>query len=109
MRMWRSHPVLSAFAIGATVGFSVAAILMLLMSIEGPIKIVTNPHLFMLWPTSIVLGADLGGVPAFVTASVGLMTNAIFYGFAFAAPVGLVVAFRRSFGAPEKPPSIGSM
>jgi hypothetical protein len=108
VRMWRSHPVLFAFAIGAALGFSNAAILMFT---EGILKVLMNPLLVILWPTSIFGMEDLGGPPAFTRflIFISLVGNSVLYGFLFATPIGFMVAVRRSFGTPEKPTSIGRM
>ena len=103
--MWRSHPVLFAFAMGATLGLLTAVVL---MSTVGTLKIPMNPLLLMLWPTSIVGLTDLGGPHAFTMFLIfmGVVTNAFLYGFVIAIPVGLVITIRRSFGKAEKPTSI---
>ncbi len=108
MRMWRSHPVLFAFIIGAFLGILNATIL---ASTLGVSNVLMHPRLVMLWPTSVVAMTDLGGPPAFVRLliAIALVTNAALYGVAFAIPVGIVVAIRRSFGTQEKPPSIERM
>jgi hypothetical protein len=106
MRIWRSHPVLFAFTVGALIGLFNATIL---ASAEGTFSVLMHPGLVMLWPTSVIAMTDLGAPPAFVRLLivVALVSNALLYGFVFAVPVVLVGAFRRSFGTPEKPPSIG--
>jgi hypothetical protein len=98
--------VLFAFTIGTFFGLFNATVLAFTL---GIFNVLMHPGLVMLWPTSVVAMTDLGGPPGFFTLLiiVGLVSNAILYGFVFAIPVGLVVAFRRSFGEPEKPPSIG--
>jgi hypothetical protein len=100
--------VLFTFTIGAVFGFSNATILMVT---EGILKVLMNPLLVILWPTSIFGMQDLGGPPAFTRflVFISLVGNAILYGSVFATPVGFVVAIRRSFGTPEKPTSIGRM
>jgi hypothetical protein len=105
MRMWRSHPVLFTFGVGAIIGISVAAALMFTV---GHFSVLTNRFLLVLWPTSI-LGAFAHGPRTFTlfVVVVELVSNALLYGFVFAIPVGFSVAARRSFGEPEKPPSIG--
>ncbi|MBS1806147.1 MAG: hypothetical protein JST28_22620 [Acidobacteria bacterium] len=106
MRMCRTHLVLFAFTGGAFLGLSIATIL---ASIAGILSVVMHPVLIALWPTSVIAMTDLGGPPAMVKLLivVALFSNAILYGFVFAIPLVLLIVFRRSFGAPEKPPSIG--
>jgi hypothetical protein len=108
MRLWRSHPVLFAFAIASTLGFLNAAVL---MSTVGIFKVLMSPTLLTLWPTSILALEDLGGPPSIVRFNlfIGLVSNAALYGVVFASTVGLVIAIRRSFGASDKPTSIGRM
>ena len=108
MRVWRSNPVLFTFTMGATLGFLTAVVL---MSTVGALKVPMNPLLLMLWPTSIVGLTDLGGPHGFTRFLIfmGLVTNALLYGFVFAIPVGLVITIRRSFGTAENPTSIGKM
>ncbi len=105
--MWRSHPVLFTFAIGAALGFFCAVYLMFAVGMDG--VLLTHPRLVMLWPTIIVAMADLGGPSAGFSLFISFVSNAILYGFVSATPVGLVVAIRRSLGPPEKPTSIGRM
>jgi hypothetical protein len=104
--MWRSHPVLFTFALGAAIGLSTAFTLMFSVDDYGALM---NHHLLMLWPTSILELGDLGGPRTIVLLELiaAIVGNAILYGFIFAAPVGLVAAIRRSFGKPEGPTSIG--
>lgn len=106
MRMGRSHPVLFSFAMGATLGFLIAVVL---MSTVGTLKVLMNPLLLMLWPASIVGLTDIGGPHGFTRFLIlmDLVTNTVLYGFVFAIPVGLVITIRRSFGTAEKPTSIG--
>jgi len=104
--MWRTHPVLFAFTVGAFLGLLMATIL---ASIAGISSVVMHPVLIALWPTSVIAMTDLGGPPAFVKLLIviALFSNAILYGLVFAIPLLLLIAFRHSFGEPEKPPSIG--
>lgn len=106
MRMWQSSPVLCAFSIGAIVGFATAAALMVTV---GHIGVVTNNFLVLLWPSAILgaFGFDRDRTYALIVVTIELVSNALLYAVVFATPVGLVVAARRSFGKPEKPPSIG--
>jgi hypothetical protein len=108
LRMWRSHPVLCTFTVGATLGFAAAASLMFTI---GPIGVLTSHYLLMLWPTSILGIGDLDGSRTFVifVMFAQLIGNAVLYGVIFAAPVGSVIAIRRSFGKPERPTSIGGI
>jgi hypothetical protein len=108
MRLWRSHPVLFTFAIASTVGLLNAAVLMFTV---GIFKVLVSPPLLAVWPTSILALEDLGGPPSIARFNlvIGLVSNAALYGVVFAAAVGLVIAIRRSFGAPDKPTSVGRM
>lgn len=103
--MWQSSPVLFTFVVGAVIGFATAAALMLTV---GHVGVVTSHFLWVLWPSSILGAFSMDGRPNFTFAViiVELVSNALLYAFVFATPVGLVIAVRRSFGKPEKPPSI---
>ena len=105
MGKWRSNPVLFTAAIGATIGLSNAVILM----VTAPHEMLPTAYLFALWPTSI-LGFGFNGGNLMYSVFLGVVEvggNALLYACALSAPVGLVVALRRSFGKPEKPTSIG--
>jgi hypothetical protein len=106
LRLLRSHPVLFTFALGAAIGLGTAFTLTISIGDDGALM---NHHLLMLWPTSILTLGDLGGPRTFVLLELfaAIVGNAVLYGFIFAAPVGLMIAIRRSFGKPERPPSIG--
>jgi hypothetical protein len=106
LRMWRSHPVLSTFALGAAIGLGTAFTLMFSVGDYGALM---NHHLLVLWPTSFLEGGDLGGprTTLILWLIAAIVSNAILYGFTFAAPVGLATAIRRSFGKPDGPKSIG--
>jgi hypothetical protein len=107
MRMWRSHPVLLTAVIGAVIGLFNAVVLM----ITGPYLMLSSGYLLVLWPTSI-LGFGFNGSSLMYSIFLGTIEiggNALLYGCALSAPVGLVVAIRRYFGKPEKPISIGKL
>lgn len=106
MRWCRANPVLASTVLGASIGLANAIILALA---PGPLSVMTNHVLFLLWPTSIVafefFDADSIPFAAFLLiAEFG--GNAVIYAFVFAAPVCLVVAISRSFGTPATPASI---
>jgi hypothetical protein len=104
MRIWRSHPALFTAAIGAAIGLSNAVILM----ITSPHVMLSSGYLLALWPTSI-LGFGFNGSNFIYAIFLGIVEvggNAALYACALSAPIGLVVAIRRSFGKPEKPISI---
>lgn len=107
MGMWRLHPVLLAFLVGAVLGLLVA----IALAVLGPDVGMNDDLLVLLWPASVLgFGSDnASGITALLVAIVVFGGNAIVYGFVFAAPVGLIVAVRRSFGKPEKPTSIGKL
>ena len=106
MRMWQSSPVLCTFGVSAIVGFVTAAALMVTV---GHVGVVTNNFLMVLWPSAILgaFGFDRDRTFTLIVVTIELVSNALLYAVVFATPVGLVVAVRRSFGKPEKPPSIG--
>lgn len=105
--MWRAHPILLTFALGAAIGLGAAFALM--FSIGNCVTLM-NDHLLILWPTSILELGDLGGPRTIVLFELlaAIVGNAVVYGFVFAALVGLVISIRRSFGKAERPPSIGT-
>ena len=105
LRTWRSRPLLLTFAVGAALGLFIA---ILLIIADGTFKVLMDPFLVILWPTSIIVMTDLGGPPEFTKflIFISLISNALLYGSVFAALVGSAIAVRRSFGSPEKPPSI---
>ena len=106
LRIWRLHPVLFQFAVGATLGLCTAVALIFRV---GHIGTITNQYLLMLWPTSILGVGFLDGQPTFVVfvRLVELVGNAVLYGVVFATPIAVVITIRRSFGKPERPTSIG--
>ena len=105
MRIWRNHPVLSTALIGAVIGLSNAVILMMTASH----LMLSSSYLLALWPTSILgfgfNGADFGY--AIFLGTVEIAGNAFLFACALSAPVGAIIAIRRSFGKPEEPTSIG--
>ena len=61
MRMWRSHPALFAFTLGAFLGLYNTVILAFT---QGIFNVSMHPRLVMLWPTSVIATIDLGGFPS---------------------------------------------
>jgi hypothetical protein len=104
--MWQSSPVLCTFGVGAIVGFATAAALMVTV---GHVGAVANNFLSVLWPSAILgaFGFDRDRTFTLLVIIIELVSNALLYAVVFATPVGIVVAVRRSFSKPEKPPSIG--
>jgi len=105
MQFRRNHPILFAALIGALIGFSIAAFVLM----TDPLRPLSNLLLLYLFPTSILGFGFNGGSVAFsiFLAVVEVGGNALLYAGTFAAPVALIIAVRRQFGTPERPTSIG--
>jgi hypothetical protein len=88
MLLSRSHPVLSAFALGAMIGGAVATILMFTV---GHVNVVMNRFLLILWPT-VFLGAWCSSLTMVVV--VEIVGNALLYALLFTISLGLAAAIR---------------
>ena len=104
MRVWRSHPIILTALVGASIGLLNAAIVLS----GDPLRPLSNRFLLYLFPTSILGFGFNDGTVAFsiFLAIVEVSGNALLYACVFVAPVTLVIAVRRQFGAPEGPTSI---
>jgi hypothetical protein len=104
MQFSRNHPILSAGLVGASIGVAIAAIFL----VTDPMRPISDRLLLCLFPTSILgFGFNDGSVGfSIFVAAAEVGGNGILYAFAFAAPVALVIVFRRQFGTSEGPTSI---